>query len=99
MDDIDFYDLNLNDKATYITERGCYVDSIIFYHLRVDLYSVEDVFAEVYYNKRTNAVERVQFADDLDLKKHLSKIKININQLLSSWMIFSLDNFLVFAEL
>ncbi len=74
-----FNALPLVEKRKFLWENGRYVLTTDFYGARVKLFSLATSFVEVYYHPVERRVMRISIANDADLKKHLSGIKVSFN--------------------
>jgi hypothetical protein len=72
----DFENLPIDLRAQIVWKRGKFVDHIFYYNQRVNLYSIDEYFVEVFYNGEKNEIERVAIATDQDLKKYIAQIKL-----------------------
>lgn len=70
--------LEADKKATLLWEHGTYLMSRHYHQGTVNLYSLEDFYVEVYYNKRHDCIEDLQSFRYLDgLEPYLELIKLN----------------------
>ncbi|HYG02871.1 MAG TPA: hypothetical protein VD927_10535 [Chryseosolibacter sp.] len=74
-----FNSLSLSDKRKFLWDQGRYVMTTDFYGARVKLFSLNTSFVEVYYHPVDKKVMRISIANDADLKKHLSGIKVSFS--------------------
>jgi hypothetical protein len=74
-----FNALPLVEKRKFLWENGRYVLTTDFYGARVKLFSLSTSFIEVYYHPVERRVMRISIANDGDLKKHLSGIRVSFN--------------------
>jgi hypothetical protein len=70
--------MNYHQLASRISNHGDVIDSIEYYSRRVTLYSVESEFYEIYYDQKTNEIERASLATHEDLQKYLNRIKLTL---------------------
>jgi hypothetical protein len=68
--------MDLNHLANRITNFGQYIETIEYYNRRINLYSVDSDYYEVYYNQETNEIEKINLVTDQDLTKYLNRIKV-----------------------
>ena len=76
MNYFDFDNSSLEDKAKFVWENALFIESILHYNQRINLYSLNKEFIEVYYQPFTNDIVRISFATEQDLKKYISAIKL-----------------------
>jgi hypothetical protein len=75
---MDFFNtLPLGEKRKFLWEQGRYVLTTDFYGARVKLFSLNTSFVEVYYHPVEKKVMRISVANDADLNKHLSGIRVS----------------------
>ena len=67
----------MNEEAQRIWDSGKYLISIKYYNYRISLYSVGKEFFEIFYDPESNAIEKINMANEDDLKKFLNRININ----------------------
>jgi hypothetical protein len=72
-----FNSLPLVEKRKFLWEQGRYVLTTDFYGARVKLFSLGTSFIEVYYHPVERRVMRISVANEPDLKKHLTGIKVS----------------------
>jgi hypothetical protein len=75
---MDFFNtLPLGEKRKFLWEQGRYVLTTDFYGARVKLFSLNTSFVEVYYHPVEKKVMRISVANDADLNKHLTGIRVS----------------------
>jgi hypothetical protein len=74
----DFDTLPIDLRAQIVWTRGRYVETIVYYNQRVNLYSIDEYFVEVFYNGEKNEVERITIATDQDIKKYIMNINLSV---------------------
>jgi hypothetical protein len=72
-----FNSLSLGEKRKFLWERGRYVLTTDFYGARIKLFSLNTSFVEVYYHPVEKKVMRISVANDTDLNKHLTGIRVS----------------------
>jgi hypothetical protein len=72
----------LRSRLQLVFNHGHFLTSHSFNNYSFLLYSVKSDFIEILYDRRCNTVVWVMKATDHDLKKHLNKIKLDMNELL-----------------
>ena len=77
MEEYEFKDLDLDEKAKLIMRLGKLVDRRDYINVSVILYSLSTIFIEMFYNKRTNDFINISVADDNDLRKYLTDINLD----------------------
>lgn len=70
--------MDLNQLANRITNFGQFVEAIEYYNRRINLYAVDNVYYEVYYNQETNDIEKINQVTEQDLTKYLNRIKLRL---------------------
>ncbi len=71
-----FNDLTLVDKAWLIYEYGDFLISIEYYDHRVQLYSLNNQFIELFQNIDTRQIDKIEVVTYNALDKYLSRILI-----------------------
>lgn len=70
--------MDVNQLANRITNFDQFVEMIEYYNRRINLYSVDSDYYEVYYNQETNKIEKINLVLEQDLTKYLNRIKIQL---------------------
>jgi hypothetical protein len=76
MDKLGFNDLSLEKKTLAIEEGGQFLEQIVYFNEKVDLYSLNNQFIEVYFSIATHSVKKITIADSSDMTKFISRISI-----------------------
>jgi hypothetical protein len=71
-----FNNLTLVDKALLISEFGRFLMSIEYYDFRIYLFSLNDIFIEMYEHVETKQIHNISVASYNDLDKYLARIVI-----------------------
>jgi hypothetical protein len=74
----DFMNLPLEKKKQIVWTQGQFVDNMIYYGQRVNLYSINELFVEVFYNNELNDIDRITVATEYDIKKYIASFKIDL---------------------
>ena len=75
----EFLVLDLNDKAEVVWNKGIYHTSITKDSYKVNLYSIDAFFAEVYYSQKDNEIIKIrQFKSVKVLNEYLDAIELDI---------------------
>jgi hypothetical protein len=72
-----FNNLSLDHKLLLIEDIGTPVFSMEYYDHRINLYEVNNMFVEEYFNIETKKIDRVDSISYADLDKYLSRITID----------------------
>ncbi|HCW06658.1 MAG TPA: hypothetical protein DGG95_04750 [Cytophagales bacterium] len=67
----------MDEVAERIWNNGCFLIAIDYYGYKISLYSLGTDFYEIFYNPRTNEIEKISLATEDDLKKYLNRISIS----------------------
>lgn len=76
MKQLKFNELPMADKALLVSEFGDYLYSMYLNDYRVHLYSLNSHFVEVYFNKLTAQVDRIQLAEYWEIDKYCLTIHL-----------------------
>ena len=71
-----FNDLSISDKMLLIEDMAIHLCSIEHYDHRIHLYSLNNLFIEVYHNIETKQIEKIEIAEYSALDKFLSRVMI-----------------------
>jgi hypothetical protein len=81
MEPIEFEKLSLNEKARHVWLSGEYLETITYGEFLVTIYylnkELNHRFAEVFYNPKTDTIEKISLVDKIDLHKFITCININ----------------------
>jgi hypothetical protein len=78
MDEGSFNRLSLDDRAKLLWEKGKFVESVTYYNYCLILYSLNREFVELFYDKSSQSILWISFANEYDMKKYLNKIEIPV---------------------
>jgi hypothetical protein len=73
----DFESMPLDLRAQVVWNQATFIESIVYYNQRVNLYSLKKSFVEVFYDAQKNEISRITLATDQDLKKYIANIDLN----------------------
>jgi hypothetical protein len=72
-----FNDLSLDEKGKIIFSKGSYIAVRDYYNYKVQLYGLKGFYVEVWYNPRTNSIDKIETMDnEKSLNLYLSDIEI-----------------------
>jgi hypothetical protein len=69
--------LDIRSKSALLYSHGYLVETISYFHYRVNLYSFDRMFIEEFYDTETKGITRISVAEDRDLRKYLLQIDIS----------------------
>lgn len=73
---------NLNGRATLTWEQGKFIVSREYYAHKVSLYAMPGFYSEVWYDPKSNIVDRIEpVTDAAGLEKYLYLINLNLGNL------------------
>lgn len=79
---IGIYEFNLmddNSKAALLWGKGTFIMTRIENQYRINLYSLYDFFAEVWYNDEANSIDKIRTFKSIEaLEPYLDNIKLNL---------------------
>lgn len=70
--------MDLHKIASRIFNYGQFIESIEYYNRRVNLYSIDSDFYEVYYNQDSSEIEKINQVTEHDLNKYVNRIKLRL---------------------
>ena len=71
-----FNRLSLAERADLVWEKGTFVDSVMYNHYCIMLYSVNHQFVEMFMELRTPSIVWISLANEYDLAKYLHDVQI-----------------------
>lgn len=77
MEEIEFKNLNADEKANIIMQHGRFVDCRDYINVRIILYSLSTLFVELFYNLKTQDFINISVAKENDLNKYLTNINLD----------------------
>ncbi len=78
MDEGKFNRLSLAERAGIVWRAGEFVDSVVYSHYCLMLYSVNRQFVELYVDLKTHSVVWISIANEYDLSKYLADLHIEV---------------------
>jgi hypothetical protein len=75
-----FTELSFNDKIELVIESGTEILNRIFLFYIIRLYSIDDLYVEVWYKTSSNKIDRVEPVE-LDMVFHLYEKSIDLDDL------------------
>jgi hypothetical protein len=73
----DFENLPIDLRAQIVWTRGKFVDHIIYYNQKVNLYSIDEFFIEIFYDGEKNEISRISLVTDQGITKYISNINLD----------------------
>lgn len=76
-----FYSHNLDERMEIINQKGEFITRIKYYGFWIDLFLVDDVFAEVFYNIHTHLIEEVELIEHDEARLNIYAAGVDISDL------------------
>jgi len=84
-----FNQLSINLKGEYVFQDGEYIAMREYYNHRINLYSLNDFFVEVWYSPGENKIEKIEV---LESENTLDLYIDNMNELDNNLRLFNIRN-------
>ncbi|MCD6019204.1 MAG: hypothetical protein K0S53_2325 [Bacteroidetes bacterium] len=78
-----FNSCSLDEKMDIVRRHGEFVSKITYFGFYINLYVVDQVFIEVYYNLHSSVVQYVEILDSHEERLNLFTVKVDLSDLFS----------------
>jgi hypothetical protein len=78
MDEGKFNRLSLADRADMVREQGTFVHAVTFKNYCLMLYSINDQFIELSYDRKAGSILWISLANQYDLSKYLADVHLPV---------------------